>query len=79
MYDRGYKDGILKLDIEGSEVELLSSEGFSIVAPKINIIIGEIHSWNGRNPNQIKDALKTNGFNLETVPNDANIFVAKKV
>jgi FkbM family methyltransferase len=69
---------ILKLDVEGSEVEILSSEGFGIVAPKIDLIVGEIHSWTGRNPNQIKDVLDVNGFKLEYIPNDANIFIAKK-
>mgnify|MGYP001571778710 CR=1 FL=1 len=68
----------MKLDVEGSEVEVLSSEGFRKVAPKIDLIILEVHQWNGRHPNQIKDALKSNGFTVDQIPNDANILVAKK-
>lgn len=69
---------LLKLDVEGSEVEIFSSEGFAKVAPKIDMIITETHSWNGRNPNQIKDALESNGFKVKTIPNDASIIVATK-
>lgn len=69
---------LLKLDVEGSEVEILSSLGFSKVAPKIDVIVGEIHAWNNRHPNQIKEALRNNNFTLEVVPGDANLFVAKR-
>ena len=68
----------MKLDVEGSEVEVLSSEGFRKVAPKIDLIVLEIHAWNGRHPNQVKDALRGNGFTVDQIPNDANILVAKK-
>lgn len=69
---------LMKLDIEGTEVEVISSEGFVKVSSKIDLIIGETHSWNGRNPNQIKDALGNAGFSFETIPSDATIFVAKR-
>lgn len=66
---------LLKLDIEGSEGELLGSEGFRLVAPKIDVVVMENHSWNNRHPNQIKEALKNNGFIVTTLPNDAEILV----
>lgn len=69
---------LMKLDIEGTEAELLASEGFSKVASKISVIVGERHSWNGRHPNQLNEALKNNGFKVTTLPNDADIFVATK-
>jgi len=69
---------LLKLDIEGTEMEIFGSEGFSKVAHKIDTIIGERHSWSGRHPNQLNDSLKNNGFIVETLPNDADIFVARK-
>jgi FkbM family methyltransferase len=69
---------LFKLDIEGSEIEVLSSEGFRLVAPKIDLIIGERHSWSNRNPNQLNEALKNNGFVVETVPHDADLFVARR-
>ena len=69
---------LLKIDIEGSEVEVISSTGFAKVADKIDIVIGETHDWSGRHPNQIIDAFKQNGFVVESIPADAHIFVAKK-
>lgn len=67
---------LLKLDVEGSEVEIFSSEGFTKVASKIDTIVTETHSWNGRHPNQIKDALENNGFKVKAIPNDASLLVA---
>jgi FkbM family methyltransferase len=69
---------LLKMDVEGTEVEIISSAGFAKVADKIDVVIGETHSWSGRNPNQIIDAFKQNGFIVETIPGDASLFVAKK-
>ena len=69
---------LLKLDVEGSEMEILSSETFKQVAPKIDLIIGERHRWNGRHPNQLNEALKNAGFNVEQLENDADIFVARR-
>ena len=69
---------LLKIDIEGSEVEVISSAGFAKVADKIDVVIGETHDWSGRHPNQIVDAFKQNGFIVESIPADAHIFVAKK-
>lgn len=69
---------LLKLDIEGTETELVSSGTFRKVASKIDCIVGETHSFSGRHPNQLRDALKSNGFNLEVIPNDASLFVARR-
>lgn len=69
---------LVKLDIEGTEVELVSSAGFREVAPKIDVVIGEYHQWSGRNPNQLKEALENNGFKFEWYPHDAQLFRAYK-
>ena len=74
----------MKMDIEGSEAEVIGSEGFRLVADKIDTIIMELHTnnsgltWTGRNPNQTIQALKSKGFNVSKMPSDANIIVAKK-
>ena len=70
---------LLKIDVEGSETEIFSSPSFSVVANKIDTIIGETHSWSGRHPNQLKGALKSNGFTIEQIPNDASLFVARHI
>ncbi len=69
---------LLKLDVEGIEYELLGSEGFANIASKIDTIVGEIHSYSGRNPSQLFDSLKINGFEVGTIPNDAHLFFAKR-
>lgn len=70
---------LLKLDIEGAEFEVLGGLPFKRVAPKIDMIMGEIHEWAGRNPNQIFWALKDNGFEVEIPPNQALVYVARRV
>ena len=69
---------LLKLDIEGNETELFSSRSFSAVADKIDMILTEIHSWSGRNNNQLLEALKENGFEVSRVPNQAELVFAKR-
>ena len=69
---------LMKIDVEGSEVEILSHPSFKKVANKIDTILVESHSWNNRHPNQLKEALKNAGFTVENIPNDAQLFVAKR-
>ena len=69
---------LMKIDVEGSETEVLSSQSFRKVASKIDCIVGETHQWSGRHPNQLRDALKSNGFTLQAIPNDASLFVARR-
>lgn len=69
---------MMKLDVEGSETEIVSSTSFRNVADKIDCIVGETHTWSGRHPNQLRDALRSNGFTLQNIPNDASLFVARR-
>lgn len=69
----------MKLDVEGAEPEITCGEGFQKAADRIDILFLELHSWNGRNPNQIREGLKQAGFTtFETIPNDASLLVARK-
>lgn len=68
----------MKLDVEGSETEIISSSSFKNISDKIDTIVAEVHAWSGRNPNQIIDALKMRGFNISQLPSDATIIVAKR-
>jgi len=69
---------LLKMDIEGTEYEVLGSDSFANVSPKIDAVVGETHAWAGRNPNQLRDSLENNGFKYQTIPNDASLFVGVK-
>ena len=71
----------LKLDIEGSETEIISSKSFKNVADKIDTIVGELHKWSGRHPNQLEDAFKLYGFSCRflTETGGPQIFEAKRL
>lgn len=70
---------LMKIDVEGTEVELICSTPFKEVAPKIDALFMEVHAWNERNPQQLLDGLKDAGFtNIKPVPNDANLIIATK-
>lgn len=68
----------LKLDVEGVEYEILGSDSFSNVSDKIDNMIVEVHSYSGRHPQQIVDALNLRGFEVVQIPNQALLFFAHK-
>lgn len=68
----------MKLDVEGSEAEILGSEGFKNCSKKIDTILVEVHAWNGRHPNQILESLKASGFTVQKIDNDATLILAKR-
>lgn len=69
---------LLKIDIEGSEPEIFAHPTFMEVAPKIKVLITERHAWNGRNPNQVDDALKMAGFTIQKANSQADIVIATR-
>ena len=69
---------LMKLDVEGSEYEILGSPSFKAVASKIDIVIGESHKWAGRNENQLRESFKNNGFEFKWLDTEAQLFVATK-
>ena len=69
---------LMKLDVEGSETEILSHPTFKNVANKIDTLLIERHGWSGRHPNQLNEALKNAGFTIEQIPNSADLLVAKR-
>jgi FkbM family methyltransferase len=56
------KIDLLKLDIEGSETEVLMGEGFQKIAPIVDTLIYEYHSWSTANVNLVNTTLKDFGF-----------------
>lgn len=69
----------VKLDVEGSECEILGSEGFDKVSDKINVIVGEYHNWSGFNPEQLKTTLMDRGFRFYWLGRtEASLFVAER-
>lgn len=72
------KVDLLKLDIEGSETEILSHPTFTEVADKISTVVVERHAWSGRHENQLVEALKNAGFNVSTIPTSADLLVGQR-
>lgn len=70
---------LLKVDIEGSEVEVFSHTSFKNIASKVDTIVTERHGWSGRNPQQLIDALKSVDFQVEIIPNQADLIIAKRI
>ena len=69
----------MKLDVEGKEQDILQGEDFVKVAPKIQEIVLEVHVWNSRHPNQIREALKNNGYKVSQIQNDASLWHAIRI
>jgi len=70
----------LKIDIEGSEGEVFSSEGFEKVAGKIDVILGEFHQWSNINPRQFETYLTDRGFSFKWVnATEATLFIAERI
>jgi FkbM family methyltransferase len=69
----------MKLDVEGVEYEILGSDSFKNVSDKIDQLVVESHTYSGRHPSQIIDALKLRGFEVSQIPNEAILFHAKHI
>src|SRR3990167_3082557 len=69
----------LKMDIEGTEDEVLAHTSFRNVADKIDTIVVEGHVWNARHENQLPEALKNAGFKVSKIQTEANLYVGTKL
>lgn len=70
----------IKLDIEGFEDKVLMGEGFQKVAPIIDTIVYEWHTWSEANPHLINTALKDFGFKrIKQLGSDATVFACTKL
>jgi FkbM family methyltransferase len=70
---------LLKLDVEGSEFEILGHTSFKNVAPLIDTLVVERHAWSNRQPQQLIDSLKNAGFNnIQRASSEADVLVAQK-
>lgn len=77
MYKIEHVD-LLKVDIEGTEVELFSHSSFKNISDKVDVIITERHSWTDRHPKQLELALKDAGFRIEKAATSADVIIARK-
>lgn len=72
------KCDFMKIDIEGSEFELVCSDKFAEIAPKIETVFLEYHTWAGRNPNQLTQALEEYGFKVTQPQSTAGLLAGTR-
>lgn len=53
---------LMKLDVEGSESEIISSEGFKKSVDKLPVILGEWHTWSAMGANLFRTTLMDLGY-----------------
>ena len=69
----------MKLDVEGSEMEIICGVPFKKVCDKIDSLVVEYHQWSTINPMQLVNALRDLGYKVDKIPNAAMLFGAKRI
>lgn len=64
----------MKLDVEGSEHEIIGGEGFEKVCKNIDSIVVELHQWSGFNPSQLVNNLRDYGYTVFPIVSQATLF-----
>jgi len=67
-----------KIDVEGTEFQLIGSESFENIVPILDSLVVELHSWGEYNYQQLVTTLRDYGFHVETIPSEATILGAVK-
>ncbi len=56
---------LMKLDVEGSESEIIASEGFKKSVDKIPVILGEWHQWSAMGPDLFRTTFMDLGYEFK--------------
>jgi FkbM family methyltransferase len=70
---------ILKVDIEGAEGKCFANKTFDEVAPRIDNIVLEYHSWSGIGVTLLMNTIRDRGFSVEQLPTQATVLWFKKI
>lgn len=69
----------LKLDVEGSEFEIIEGATFEKVCPKIDSLVVEWHAWSQYKPEQLYTALSDYGYKVFPIGSgNVTLFGAKR-
>lgn len=68
---------LFNLDVEGAEFDVLSSDAFTEVAPKIKTIVVEYHEWTHISFVQLITMLEDRGFTVTQAQTQAMVFIGK--
>lgn len=70
----------MKVDVEGAESDVFGGDGFDKVKDKIDVILGEFHTWTTINPNLFASYFKDRGFNFRwSDKTRASLFIAERI
>jgi FkbM family methyltransferase len=67
-----------KIDIEGTEDKLFTSESFKNIVPMLDAFVYEWHRWANANPFVINAGLQKLGYVTRQIPSQATLFIAQK-
>lgn len=71
---------LLKLDPEGEEGKIVTSQGFKEYAPKVKVIVGEWHNWANMEKGQFANAFRDLGYEFRWYNNtQASVYSAVRV
>lgn len=71
---------LLKIDPEGSESQIITSDGFAKVAPIIKVIVGEYHEWTPMSKFNFQVCLEELGFKVTWHRNtQASVYSAVRI
>lgn len=68
----------MKMDIEGTECEVIGSKSFENIVPILDALVVEYHEWSGVNVQQLVTTLRDYGYEVNLIPAQAVILGAKK-
>lgn len=69
----------MKLDIEGSEGHVLTSEGFEKIVPILEAFVFEYHEWTNVSLANLFNIINDYGYAIRKFPTQAQVFGCKKV
>jgi FkbM family methyltransferase len=70
---------LLNLDVEGAEMGIFASSEFSEVAPHIDTVVVEYHSWTNISPNILVASLRDRGYKISQANTRATVFIGTRV
>lgn len=68
----------MKMDIEGTEDEVLGSKSFQNIVPILDAFVVELHDWTKTQPQQVVTTIRDYGFKVEVIPSQALILGCEK-
>lgn len=69
----------MKLDIEGSECEVIGSKSFENIVPILDAFVVEYHTWSNTNVQQLVTTIRDYGYKVDLIPSSAVVLGCVKI